>query len=59
MQFNDSLTRKHARRCPIYATQLSGAVKVVCHESQATAVIEDAERGKPGCGQFSANKHVD
>jgi hypothetical protein len=41
------------------ATELLGAVKVVCHESQATAVIEDTERGKPGCGQFSTNKHID
>jgi hypothetical protein len=51
--------RKYARRFTIQATELSGAVKVVCHESQAIAVIEDTERGEPGCGQFSANKHVD
>jgi hypothetical protein len=39
--------------------RIIGCVKVVCHESQATVVIEDTERGKPECGQFSASKHVD
>jgi hypothetical protein len=59
MECNVIQRRKYARRCTIQATELSGAVKVVCHKSQATAVIEDTERGEPGCGQFSANKHVD